>query len=285
MTVQMPPATGQTVAELRYAQPGDGEMNAARMAELLTALAPLQKRLEDHPIYGRLRSLEDVQVFMSHHIFAVWDFMTLLKSLQTRLTSTSLPWRPVGDPTTRRLINEIVLAEESDEIGPGQYTSHYEMYLNAMAQAGASADSIARLVDAWGPDAAAHQVVEGAELPESVRQFVSHTWRVSVTLEDHSVAAAFALGRETLLPVVFERLIASLPSAAAAKLSGLQDYLNRHIELDGDVHNTLSLRMLSLLCGDDEQKWSDALVVAQASLEARIAMWDGVITVLDRKLN
>ena len=99
------------------------------------------------------------------------------------------------------------------------------------------------------------------------------------------MAAAFALGRETLLPTLFERLVGSLPPTAASSLSGLQDYLNRHIELDGDVHNTLSLRMLSLLCGDDDQKWKDALVVAQTSLEVRIALWDGVVTALDRKLN
>ena len=100
-----------------------------------------------------------------------------------------------------------------------------------------------------------------------------------------SVAAAFALGRETLLPNLFERLVASLPKTASASLTGLEDYLNRHIELDGDVHNTLSLRMLSLLCGDDDQKWKDALVVAQSSLEVRIALWDGVVTALDRRLN
>ena len=285
MTVQMPSSQGQTGEALRRAPSNDGEINTARMAELLAVIAPLEKRLTEHPVYDRLRSIEDVRVFMSHHVFAVWDFMTLLKALQIRLTSTSLPWRPVGDPTTRRLINEIVLAEESDELGPGQYASHYEMYLQAMAQAGAPATAIESLVSRWDDSSAAHEVVEGAEIPEPVRAFVSHTWRVAMTLEDHSVAAAFALGRETLLPNLFERLVASLPKTASASLTGLEDYLNRHIELDGDVHNTLSLRMLSLLCGDDDQKWKDALVVAQSSLEVRIALWDGVVTALDRRLN
>jgi hypothetical protein len=285
MTVQMSPAQGQTLESLRHARQGQSDIDTARMADLLAAIAPLEKRLAEHPVYDRMSTLEDVQVFMSHHIFAVWDFMTLLKSLQGRLTSTTLPWRPVGDGTTRRLINEIVLSEESDEFGTGQYASHYEIYLQAMSQAGASHASIQSLVESWETSSSAADVVAAAELPESVRDFISHTWRVAVTLEDHSVAAAFALGREVLLPTLFERLVASLPATAASSLTGLQGYLNRHIELDGEVHNTLSLRMLSLLCGDDDQKWKDALVVAQTSLEVRIALWDGVVTELDRKLN
>jgi hypothetical protein len=270
---------------LRHARQGQSDIDTTRMADLLSALAPLEKRLAEHPVYDRMRTLEDVQVFMSHQIFAVWDFMTLLKSLQGRLTSTTLPWRPVGDATTRRLINELVLSEESDEFGTGQYASHYEIYLQAMSQAGASHASIQSLVESGETSSSAADVVAAAALPEAVRSFVSHTWRVAVSLEDHSVAAAFALGRETLLSTLFERLVASLPTTAASNLTGLQGYLNRHIELDGEVHNTLSLRMLSLLCGDDDQKWKDALVVAQTSLEVRIALWDGVVTELDRKLN
>ena len=285
MTVQTSPAQDQTLHGLRRGRQSRGEIQTTRMAELLAAVAPLEKRLAEHPVYDRMRTLEDVQVFMSHHIFAVWDFMTLLKSLQGRLTGTTLPWRPVGDGITRRLILEIVLAEESDEFGPGQYASHYEIYLQAMAQAGASSSAIQSLVENWETSSCAADVIAAAELPESVREFVSHTWRVAVTLEDHSVAAAFALGRETLLPTLCQRLVASLPATSASNLTGFQGYLNRHIELDGDVHNTLSLRMLALLCGDDDQKWKDAQVVALASLEVRIALWDGVVTALDRKLN
>ena len=285
MTVQMSPLQGRTMNQPRHVRQGESEIDAPRMTELLATIAPLQKRLAEHPVYDRMRTLEDVQVFMSHHIFAVWDFMTLLKSLQARLTSMTLPWRPVGDGAIRRLINELVLTEESDEVGSGQYASHYEIYLQAMAQAGASSAPVESLVESWATSSSAAEVVAAAELPEPVRDFVSHTWRVAVTLEDHSVAAALCLGNEPLLPTSFERLVASLPPSAATTLTGFQGYLSRHIEVDGDVHNTPSLRMLSLLCGDDDQKWKDALVVAQTTLEARVALWDGVVTALDRKLN
>jgi hypothetical protein len=283
MSVQVP--VSRTSGALRYAKSEHTAEHADRLAALSEAIMPLQTALTEHPVYERMRTLEDVQVFMEHHVFAVWDFMTLLKALQTRLTCTSLPWRPIGDAMTRRLINEIVLDEESDEISPGRYGSHFELYLEAMAQAGASDARVSQVVDGWSSSSRAAEVIVSAKLPLSVGHFVAHTWRVAASLEDHSVAAAFALGRESVLSTIFGCIIKELPEASAARLSLLQSYLTRHIELDGESHHDLSLRMLARLCGDDDRKWHDALVVGQASLDARLTLWDGVVEALDRKLN
>ena len=114
-------------------------MNEAQsqLQALLDAVVPFRDAVEQHPLYVELTSLERVHVFMEHHVFAVWDFMCLLKGLQQQLTAPTVPWLPVGDPRTRRLINEIVLGEESDELPDGRVLSHFELYLEAMTESGA----------------------------------------------------------------------------------------------------------------------------------------------------
>ncbi|MFD9637544.1 DUF3050 domain-containing protein [Streptomyces violascens] len=104
-----------------------------RLHEAITAERSL---IVEHPMYPLLDSLDRIRVFQEHHVFAVWDFMSLLKSLQRELTCVGVPWVPQGPPTSRRLINDIVLAEESDEVGDG-YLSHFELYLRSMEEAGA----------------------------------------------------------------------------------------------------------------------------------------------------
>jgi hypothetical protein len=125
-------------------------MSSPRFLELQQRLQPLRDRLMSHPVYGSLRDVDDLRRFLSLHVFAVWDFMSLLKALQRRLTCVDEVWRPVGDAASRRLINEIVLGEESDQIA-GEFTSHFEMYVAAVRQCGGSTahiDAVLRRIGA-----------------------------------------------------------------------------------------------------------------------------------------
>ena len=81
------------------------------------AIEPLRQEIINHKVYAEIKDLEDLKIFMNFHVYAVWDFMSLLKSLQNNLTCTSVPWFPVGNTKTRHLINEIVVGEESDVDG------------------------------------------------------------------------------------------------------------------------------------------------------------------------
>src|ERR1700748_1584104 len=118
-----------------------------RIEILKIQIEPLRRQLTEHNLYKNIRSVNELVVFMEHHVFAVWDFMSLLKSLQQNLTCTTLPWMPVGNANTRYLINEIVTGEESDVDEHGHRTSHFELYLKAMEQAGCSATAINDLFD------------------------------------------------------------------------------------------------------------------------------------------
>ncbi len=100
------------------------------------AIEPLRQQIINHKVYALINSIDDLGVFMNHHIYAVWDFMSLLKALQNSLTCTSVPWFPVGSANTRYLINEIVTGEESDVDSFLVRKSHYELYLDAMKQCG-----------------------------------------------------------------------------------------------------------------------------------------------------
>ncbi|MDR2282321.1 MAG: DUF3050 domain-containing protein, partial [Sphingobacterium sp.] len=91
-----------------------------------------REQLLTHPLYSKIKDIADLRLFTETHVYAVWDFMSLLKSLQRRLTCVRVPWIASDYPNTRYLINEIVLAEESDEYIDGSRLSHYEMYLDAM---------------------------------------------------------------------------------------------------------------------------------------------------------
>ena len=101
--------------------------------------------LVNHPLYAELNSVKTIRCFLEQHVFAVWDFMSLLKALQLKLTCTKVPV-PSGNPETRRLINEIVWGEESDVDENQKPASHYEMYIEAMKQAGANVQKIEELI-------------------------------------------------------------------------------------------------------------------------------------------
>ena len=101
-------------------------------------LCSLRAALLDHPIYTQVVSVADLRLFMEDHVFAVWDFMSLLKRLQQDLTCVKVPWFPADDDRAARLINDIVIGEETD-IGPdGAYVSHLGLFLRAMGDIGAS---------------------------------------------------------------------------------------------------------------------------------------------------
>ena len=238
-------------------------------------VAASRKALLEHPVYSRLRHLEGLQIFMQHHVFAVWDFMSLLKALQRRLCG-GVPWLPPSDTHAARFVNEIVVGEETDEDGQGGFASHFELYRHAMLAGGASTEGIDRFLDHLGSSHAVTTALDQSELPESIRHFVNQTFAVIEEGDVCAMAAAFTLGREDLLPDVFERIVQTLNQNADGKLDAFLYYLQRHIELDGDHHGPMAARMMMALCGEDATRWHIATEAAQEALASRLVLWNGI---------
>ncbi|MGW2648156.1 DUF3050 domain-containing protein [Streptomyces sp. NPDC001393] len=237
-------------------------------------IAPVRARVTSHPLYASFGSRRDVAVFMEHHAFAVWDFMSLLKNLQQQLTCTSVPWVPKGPAASRRLINEITLVEESDELGEG-FISHFELYRAAMDDAGADPkplDAFLALIESGTP---VPRALVDAGAPQPVRDFVGATWHVIETAPVHVQAAVFAFGREDLIPEMFEQVIRINDSDG--KLAKFKDYLQRHIEVDADEHTPMAMRMLVDLCGDDNRKWQECSHAVREALHERARFWSDIL--------
>ena len=243
-------------------------------------LDPLRKSLLDHPVYHTIDNLSQLRCFMQYHVFAVWDFMSLLKALQQTLGVWAVPWLPTGDASSVRFVNEIVLGEESDEDGEGGYASHFEIYLRAMRQCSASTTQVDQFVDSLkaNQSISASLEVVAAEVP--VRQFVQQTFSTINSGEPAAVASAFLFGREDLLPDVFHRVVQRLNLNGGGRLTVFQYYLERHIELDGDHHGPLAEKLLASICGGDQRRWEIARVAANKALESRKLLWDGMVVAM-----
>jgi hypothetical protein len=99
--------------------------NLANVEELAHQLNPLILEINQHPLYHQIYSTEHLRKFMEQHVFAVWDFMCLLKELQRRIVCTGAPWCPPVDGLSAHLISSILVEEESDIDENGSYTSHF----------------------------------------------------------------------------------------------------------------------------------------------------------------
>lgn len=245
------------------------------------SIAPYQQQLLDHSLYGKINTIDDLNLFLEHHVFAVWDFMSLLKALQNQLTCTKIPWIPVGNPNTRYLINEIVLAEETDLNINGERQSHFEMYLDAMSATGANIDGITQFLTELESSKNIFVTIKKSDLHDTLKVFLNFTFEVAAYGKPHEIAAAFTFGREDLIPNMFTELLRNFQKRLPNEnLSKLLYYFERHIELDEDEHGPMALEMITELCGNDNQKWKEVETVSVLALEKRIIFWNAIETMI-----
>ncbi|PVZ16475.1 MULTISPECIES: DUF3050 domain-containing protein [unclassified Pseudomonas] len=234
-----------------------------------------KRQLGQHPVFGEIRTLEGLRAFMETHVFAVWDFMTLTKRLQRELTCVELPWLPPVDPASAHLINEIVLGEESDLKLTGGHYSHFELYLDAMREIGASTDCIEHFIAMMREGRTVSQALQHCQAPASAARFVGETLEVALNGQPHEVAAAFLHGRESVIPAMFQQILDDW-NITGDHAPTFRYYLQRHIDVDSDDHGPAAENLLARLVRGDAGRQAEVYSAARAAITSRTALWDAL---------
>ncbi len=244
-----------------------------------------KEQLLQHSLYDKVKTIADLNCFLENHVYAVWDFMSLLKALQGKLTCTTTPWIASENPETRYLINEIVLAEESDLTIDGRRQSHYEMYIEAMESCGAVTTGITHFLSEVQSIRNIFVAIKKSNLHPNIKAFLDFTFRVIDQGKSHEIAAAFTFGREDLIPSMFTVILKNFQvNFPDTDLSKLIYYFERHIELDTDEHGPMAMKMITELCGTDKQKWTEVEEISVLALEKRIGLWDAIEEQIEMKM-
>jgi hypothetical protein len=250
------------------------------LQKILDDLSDLRLGATKHPLFFRKWSRSDLHIFMEHHAIAVWDFMSLLKSLQHSIISTSTPWMPPANPAVARAINNLVLGEETDHIPEINFTgSHFELYLSAMDEVGASTDAVEKFLAKLSMGYPFAYSLTESSIPAAAQRFTRNTFMICQR-SPHEMAAAFFYGREEIIPSVFTEVLKNIEDR---DVKYFRAYLDRHIEVDSGEHLDFSKTILNDLCGNSSRRWSEAFECAASALAARRRLWDDVLQAMEQR--
>jgi len=254
------------------------------LEELVNSLGPLRHQLLNHDLFKYIETPDDLRTFTSHHVFAVWDFMSLAKALQQQLTNVNVPWTPRKNPEYTYLINDIVLSKESDLNKDGKRQSHFEMYLQSMEDIEASTAEIHQFIEQIQHGTDVFLVISASDLPKSVKSFLIFTFNTIYNKDLHQVVSAFTFGREELIPDVFTEVIGRIQERFPNdNISNLKYYFERHIEIDGDLHGLMVTNLIKNLCQNDDNMWLEVEETARKALKKRLKLWDGILKKIMRQ--
>ncbi len=243
----------------------------------------LTAKIEKHPVYFAINSIDALKTFMEQHVFAVWDFMCLLKGLYSRLVTVDSLWQPPRDAMSAHLIGNI-LADEEGDIGPDgkTYHSHFALYLQAMREIGADTTPIEKLLQLIGSGMSVENALNKISIDEKTKSFVLTTLEFT-DRSTHELAAAFVYGRENITDLMFTGILHKIKGAhfvqsdSEVKLDTIVYYLERHIELDSEDHFPKALQMLKNMTAGDPSKEQEANTAAEEALTSRLNLLDGLL--------
>ena len=239
------------------------------------------KKLNSHELFRTSDSFskEDLKIFMEYHVFAVWDFMSIVKELQHHICPSGYPWAPSKYTKNgiAHLINEITFSEESDKDKNGRFFSHFDLYIMAMKDIDANTENINKFIGKYcGNSNTLSENINGIDIPQESLEFVRSTFDCLSTNKISNIAAIFTYGRETTIPDMFIKILNKIDSNNLS-FSNLRLYINRHIEIDSSRHGPLSLKLFEHTCDNNQEIYDEAIEYAIISIDKRIGLWDGVL--------
>ncbi len=242
--------------------------------DIINQIKPINESLENHSLYRKINSRAELAFFMERHVFAVLDFMSLLNSLKRNFLPLDNFWTPRENDDVARFLNAITLAEESDENIDGTYISHFGLYLEAMEEVGANPYLVSKFIrDA--KEVGISPALRLLKVPASSSHFILNTFELIEENKIHKIAASFCFGREKSIPIMFQSILDKI-GIEESEAPKFHYYIKRHIEIDGDEHGPMSENLLSKICKDDAQRWTEAMETAIAALKAREDFWSEI---------
>ncbi len=246
------------------------------LKELEICISPVVEKIENHELFKLIISERKLAVFAESHVYAVWDFMCLMKALQRKLSCMETCWYPPVDSLGCHLVNQIISEEESDRTADGRYLSHFEMYLEGMEQCGADINGVSSFINDIRSNLQLKEALIKNSVPNSAKKFVLETFEI-FDMKAHEIAASFCFARENLTQRMFMPILESLAQNKNTKsIEKFLFYFRRHIELDGEEHGENAKNLLLNLCMSDDEKWEECQKSTLFSLQSRLKFLNGI---------
>lgn len=235
---------------------------------LITQIEAKIQRSSHHLVYSKLTSMKKIQCFVSYHIFAVWDSIKLLKSLQNKMSIALTKEYSAYPSELKRLINKIVFAQTSDLYPYGQPNDNFAIYLRAIAEMEIN------------PDYFLWDFLEAPDnldsLKPGIKELVEFNLAIVRTGTTAEIMAAFFCGREKLNSTLFTSGIEIL-KREGKECSILANYLARLLLENNFQSELISLELINYIC-QDEAESVRALQTGLEALNLKQQLWNYAMT-------
>lgn len=236
--------------------------------------------LINHPLYNSIKTESDIKMYMFNQVWCVWDFMTLVKSIQIQIIPPNILWTPPKFPELGAYIYEVLLTEETDKgYNSETNSSHFQTFLKAMKESSVDTSSVDKFIELLENGNQFEIAIDSCGIHKEAKEFITTTYEFAKS-DLHISIAVFCLSREGVIPDMFMNLLANVSLSNNYKIFNW--YLNRHIYLDSQSHGPLSIKLFKTIV-DTKQKQEEALQASLKALKARNKYFNYILDSINQK--